>query len=312
MAGVLAMLLSAGTASAGEFPDRPLRFILGFGPGGPTDVIARTLADQLVAVLGQRVVVENCTGVSGNLATQAVAIADPDGYTFLIGASPLAVNETLFSDLPTRFGRDIAAVAPIGVTTGVLVVRPSLNVRTVGEFAALARSRSDALTYATVGVGSSSHLAGLAFDMQARSKMLPVAYRGGGEALKDLLGGRVDAWFAPITSVFGAIEGGQLVALATAGPERAASLPSVPTMEEAGFPGFDMRLWVGVFERADVPLERSRVIERAIAQVMAGKDMQAALEKQGIALLAMNRAEFNVFVANEIARWRMVAGALKY
>jgi tripartite-type tricarboxylate transporter receptor subunit TctC len=311
IAAALVFALSAGAAGAEEFPDRPLRFILGFGTGGPTDVLARTLADQLTSTLGQRVVVENRTGASGNIATQAVASADPDGYTFLIGANPLAVNETMFPDLTVKFGRDIVAVAPIGANANVLVVRPSLNAHTVAEFVALARTRADAVSYATVGVGSSSHLAGIAFDSHAHSKMLPVAYRGGGEALKDLLGGRVDAWFAPIPSVLGAIESGQLVALATTGPQHAASLPNLPTLAESGFPGFDMRLWVGVFERVDVPAERSQIIEHAIAQAMASKDMQAVLEKHGITPLLMTRAEFNSFVAAEIARWRGVGVALR-
>ena len=170
-------------AMAAGYPVRPIHVLLGFGSGGPTDVLARSLANGLSAELGQNVVVENRTGASGNIATQAVASAEPDGYTFLVGANPLAVNETLFPDFPVKFGRDIVAVAPIGATANVLVVRPSLKVRTVGEFAALARSRAEAVSYATVGVGSSSHLAGLAFDRQAGSKMLPVSYRGGGEAL---------------------------------------------------------------------------------------------------------------------------------
>lgn len=298
-------------ARADEYPTRPIHVLLGFGSGGPTDVLARSLANGLSAELGQNVVVENRTGASGNIATQAVASADPDGYTLLVGANPLAVNETLFPDFPVKFGRDIVAVAPIGATANVLVVRPSLKVRTIGEFAALARARADAVSYATVGVGSSSHLAGLAFDRQAGSKMLPVGYRGGGEALKDLLGGQVDAWFATIPSVLGAIAAGELVALATTGPQRVASLPTVPTMAESGFPGFDMRLWVGVFERAGVPPERNSVIERAIARAMASRNMQVALERQGITPLPMNRSEFNAFVAGEVTRWREMAPALK-
>ena len=298
-------------AQAETFPDKPIKFVLGFGTGGPTDVIARTLADQLSNDLGQKVIVENKTGASGNLATQAVASADADGYSYLIGASPLAVNESLFPDLPVKFGKDLIAVAPVGATANVLVVRPSLNVRTLADFVQRARTQPDAVSYATVGVGSSSHLAGVAFDLRAGTKMLPVAYRGGGEALKDLLGDRVDAWFAPIASVLGAVQAGQLVALASTGPQRVALLPDVPTLAESGFADFDIRLWVGVFARPEVPAAAMRVIEQAIMRAMTSKDMQAALERQGITPLSMNRAEFSAFVMREIERWQVVVAALK-
>ena len=238
----LALPLVAATwtnAVAGGFPDRPIKFILGFGTGGPTDIIARTLADRLSSELGQRVVVENKTGASGNLATQAAASADADGYTFLVAALPLAVNQSLFPDFPVKFGKDIVAVAPIGANGNVLVVRQSLNVDTLAKFVVRARVKPNAVSYATVGIGSSSHLAGVAFDQRAGTTMLPVSYRGGGEALKDLLAGQVDAWFAPIPSVLGSVQAGQVVALATTGTERSALLPTVPTMAESGFPGFE-------------------------------------------------------------------------
>jgi tripartite-type tricarboxylate transporter receptor subunit TctC len=309
---VVAVTATAWTNAFAEgFPDKPIKFILGFGTGGPTDVIARTLADQLSKDLGQRVIVENRTGASGNIATQAVASADADGYTFLIGASPLAINDSLFPDFPVKFGRDIEAVAPIGATANVLVVSPSLNVRTLADFIQRARSRSDAVSYATVGIGSSSHLAGIAFDLSARTKMLPISYRGGGEALKDLLGGRVDGWFAPIASVLGAVQAGQLVALATTGPQRVPWLPNVPTMAESGFPGFDIRLWVGVFARTGNPDDAMYVIETAIARAMASAEMQAALTSQGIAPLTLSRAGFDKFVVAEIERWKTVVAAFK-
>jgi len=308
-----AFILTAATTSAlaNNFPDRPIKFILGFGTGGPTDIIARTLADQLSKDLGQRVIVENKTGASGNLATQAVASADADGYSYLIGATPLAVNESLFPELPVKFGRDLVAVAPIGATANVLVVRPSLNVKTLAELIQRARSQPDAVSYATVGIGSSSHLAGVALDLRAGTKMLAIAYRGGGEALKDLLGGQVDAWFAPVASVLGAVQAGNLVALASTGPQRVPGLPNVPTMSESGFPGFDSRLWVGVFARTGVPADSMHVVEMAIARAMATADMQAALTTQGITPMTMSRPDFNKFVMTEIERWKTVVVAFK-
>jgi tripartite-type tricarboxylate transporter receptor subunit TctC len=314
---VVAILVLAATAAAwtgaraNDFPDKPIRFILGFGAGGPTDVIARTLADQLTRELGQRVIVENKTGASGNIATQAVASADADGYTYLVAATPLAVNHSLFPDFEVKFGKDLVAVAPIGANGNVLVVRPSLDMRTLAEFVAHARAKPSGVSYATVGVGSSSHLAGVAFDMRAGTIMLPVPYRGGGEALKDLLGGQVDAWFAPIPSVLGSIQAGQLIALATTGTQREALLPAVPTMSESGFAGFNISLWVGIFAPKGVPAPALQTIERGIARAMASPDMQATLERQGIAPLAMSRDEFGEFVMSEINRWKTVVAAFK-
>jgi tripartite-type tricarboxylate transporter receptor subunit TctC len=296
---------------AEAFPDRPIKFIVGFGAGGPTDIVARVLADQLSESLGRKVIVENKTGASGNIATQTAASADADGYTYLIGASPLAVNHSLFPDFPVKYGRDLVAVAPLGATANVLVVPPSLNVRTLADFVRHVREHPGAVTYATLGVGSSSHLAGVALDINAGTKMVPVSYRGGGEAAKDLLGGHVQAWFAPIPSVLDAVRAGQLVAIATTGPQRAAWVPDVPTISELAFADFDVRLWVGVFAPAGIPEDRMHLVETAVARAMASRDMQATLDAQGVTPFPMSRSQFDAFVVREIERWRTVVAALK-
>lgn len=310
-AAALVLLVATTVGAQAGFPEKPIKFVLGFGAGGPTDIVARTLAEKLSSDLGQSVIVENKAGASGNLATEAVAAADADGYTYLIGANPLAVNEALFPDLPVRFGKDLVAVAAIGATANVLVVRPALNVHTLAEFVQYARLKPGGVTYATVGIGSTSHLAGVAFDLRAGIKMVPVAYHGGGDALKDLLGGNVDAWFATIPSVLGAVKDGSLVALATTGPERSSWLPDVPTVAEFGYPGYDIRLWVGLFARKGVPEEPLRAIERAVGRVMASNDTQASLERQGIAPLSMTRDQFTRFVNQEIERAKTLVATFK-
>lgn len=306
---LLAAALAATSASAQI--SKPLKFVLGFGTGGPTDVIARTLADEVSKDLGQRVIVENKTGASGNIATQDVASAEADGTTFLIAATPLAVNHSLFPEFGVKFGRDIVAVAAIGANENVLVVRPELGVRTLADFVERARGKANALSYATVGVGSSSHLAGVAFDLRSGATTLAVSYRGGGDALKDLLGGQVDAWFAPIPSVLGAVQSGKLIALATTGPLRATLLPAVPTMDEQGFPGFDVRLWVGLFAPKGVPAPQMAAIEQAVARAMAAPEMRTTLQRQGISPMPMSRNEFTEFVHLEISRWQTVVAAIK-
>jgi tripartite-type tricarboxylate transporter receptor subunit TctC len=296
---------------AGGFPDRPIKFINGFGAGGPTDIVGRLLADKLSDDLGQNVIVQNESGASGNIATQDVAAGAADGYTYLVGASPLAANETLFPDFPVKFGQNIIAVAGIGATDNVLVVRPSLNVHTFAEFVHLARSKPNAISYATVGVGSPSHLAGVALDLRAGTEMLAVNYRGPGDALKDLLSGNVDARFASIPSVLGAIQDGRLMALATTGPERTSWLPSVPTIAESGFTGYDVRLWIGIFARSGVPMERLRCIEEAITHATASKEFAIALQLAGINRMSMSRDEFTGFVTADIARARTQIGVFK-
>jgi tripartite-type tricarboxylate transporter receptor subunit TctC len=309
---VAAFLVAALTAaSASAQTHKPLKFVLGFGGGGPTDVIARTLANEISKDLGQRVIVENKTGASGNIATQDVASAEADGTTFLIAATPLAVNHSLFPEFGVKFGRDIVAVAAIGANENVLVVRPELGVRTLADFVERARGKANALSYATVGVGSSSHLAGVAFDLRTGATTLPVSYRGAGDALKDLLGGQVDAWFAPIPSVLGAVQSGQLIALATTGPARAALMPSVPTMAETGFPDFDIRLWVGLFAPKGVPEPQMAAIEQAVARAMASPEVQTTLQRQSISPLSMSRDDFTEFVSLEINRWKTVVAAIK-
>jgi len=305
------VLASAASATVASFPDRPIKFISGFGAGGPTDIVARTLAKELSIDLGQNVAVENMVGATGDIATQAVANAAADGYTYLVGASPLAVNETLHSDLTIRFGRDLVAVAAIGATANVLVVRPTLNVRTLAEFVQRAREKPNGITYATLGIGSNSHLSGVALDARADTKMLPVVYHGVPDAVKDLLSGNVDVRFASIPEVLGAVQNGSLIALATTGPERSSWLPNVPTIAESGYPGFDVRLWIGIFARNGVPAEPMRVMEQAIARAMAADSTKASLERQGISPLSMSREEFTAFVTQEIARAKALAAAFK-
>lgn len=300
--GALA-LAAAAPAGAETYPDKPIRFVVGFGQGGPTDVAARALAEEIGALLGGKIYVENRPGASGNIATQAAATSPADGYTFLIGATPLAVNETLFPDFPIRFGKNIAAVGAVGATGNVLVAHPSLNVRTVADYVALARRQPGAVDYITLGRGSSSHLAGLEFERLAGVSLTPVPHLGNGEAVQDIVGGHVKSWFATIPSVVELVKGGQVVALGVTGPVRSASLPDVPTLSEAGLTGFDVRLWIGLFAPVGIPAERLRAFSDAFDRAIARPELQAVFAAQGIEKLKMTQPEFTAFVEADIARW---------
>lgn len=307
---VLLCLAGGLSAAAQNFPDRPIRFITGFGSGGPTDIVARTLADRLSETTPFKVIVDARPGASGNIATQAVAAAAPDGYTLLVAASPLAVNESLFRDLTVRYGRDLVAVAPIGATANVLVVNPASGIRTLADFTAAARARPGWVNYATLGTGSSSHLAGAAFDLGTGTRMVPVPYRAGADALRDVLAGSVQAWFATIPSVLEAIRSGTLTGLATTGPERSAWLADLPTIAEAAIPGYDVRLWLGLFAPAQVPAERLGALEQAVRRTLDTPEMRRILDVQGVAPLALDRPGFAAFVGAEVVRWKAVVSAL--
>jgi tripartite-type tricarboxylate transporter receptor subunit TctC len=300
----------APPARSQTYPDRTLHLVTGFGQGGPTDVAARVLADRMSVILGQPVIVESRPGASGNIATQVVANAAADGYTFLVAASPFAVNHWLFPDFRVKFGKDIIAVAGIGATSSVLVVNPSSNFHTLAEFKAYVTAHPGAVTYATVGKGTSSHLAGAAFDLQAGTKMLPVAYHTNGELVEAILGSHVTAWFATLSSVIELVRSGHLTGLAVTGPQRVASLPDIPTMAESGFPGFDVRLWLGLFAPAGTPADRIAVFETAFRRAMATPEMQKVFKNQGIEPMKLTRDQFTQFVNNEIARWKSVVDAL--
>ena len=305
-------LAAHGPSYAQQYPEKPIRIIVGFGQGGPTDVVARVLADQLSQKLTQRVYVENRPGASGNIATQALASGDADGYTYMVGASPFAINHSLFPDFPVKFETDVAAVRSIGATTNALVVNPRLKIAGLSEFIRFAKAGGpESVSYITLGQGSSSHLAGVEFDRLAGTKMLPVPYRGSGEALQDVVAGQVMAWFAPISSVGELVKAGKLNALGVTGPRRVAELPDVPTLDEAGLKGFDVRLWVGLFARTGIPKERLEVFERALSSATQTKTYISTLSMQGIEPMEMTRSEFGSFVRSEIARWKVVVGNLR-
>ena len=298
-------------AVAETYPDGPIRLVIGFGQGGPTDVAARLLGDKMGASLGQTVFVENKPGASGNIATQTAAEADADGYTLLIGALPLAVNHSRFPDFPVQFGRDIVALAAIGATNNVLVVNPDVAAASVEEFAALAAIEPDTVSCGTFGKGSSSHLGMAEFETRAGVDLLEVPYTNNSETVNDILGGHINCWFAPVPSVASLVAAGDLRAIAVTGPERASTLPQTPTFAELGYEGFDVRLWVGLFGRADIAADRLDLLEQTAADVLATDDMQAELTRLGLDPLDFDRQGFTDFVNQEIDRWSAIGSSLQ-
>jgi tripartite-type tricarboxylate transporter receptor subunit TctC len=296
-------------AQAQTYPTKPIRIVVGFAPGGPSDIISRLVGTKMGEVLGQQLVIENKTGAGGTIATEAVGRADPDGYTILNAPLANAVNETLYPNLKYRVGDGLVAVAPLAETANVLVVHPSLGVKSVAELIALAKSKPDAILYATAGRGSATHLASELFNMMAGTKLGPVHYRGGGDALKDLLSGEVKVMISSIAPVLSFIRNGQLTGLATTGPKRDDALPELPTLSEAGLAGFDVRLWQGFTGPAGIPRPVIEKFAGAAAQALKAPDLKDALIQQGFSALTGTPDEFDAFYRNEVVKWRKVIEA---
>lgn len=310
-AAAVAMLtlgaLGAQPARA-EFPDRPLRIVVPFTPGGGTDIVARQLAKGLTDELGQSVIVENRPGGSTIIGTENVAKSPPDGYTMLMATFAHAVNPAIHKKLPYDTERAFAPVALIGKSPNVLVVSPNskFKFKTVQDILTYARANPGKLTFGSYGNGTSAHLAGELFKSLAKVDILHVPYKGSGPGINDLIGGQIDMIFSTSASVSGQVKNEQLRALAVTTQDRSPSYPGVPTVAEAGVPGYYVDSWYGVFVAQGTP---GAVIDRlnvAIKNVSTKPDFQAALELEGLVASVGTPAALGEYVKQEEGRWSKI------
>lgn len=305
-AGLLA-IGACGTAAAQEFPaNKTITLVVGFSAGGATDTAARIIARKLSDNLGQSVVVDNRPGAGGNIAHQAVANAAPDGTTILLGSiGPLSIAPHLMK-LPYDPVRDLAPIT-MGVNfPNVLVVHPALEVKSLAEFIALAKAKHGALDYASSGVGSASHMAGEMFNHRAGVDILHVPYKGGSQALVDVVGKRVSAYYSTPSSAAPHIKSGNVIALATTGLERSEALPDTPTIAESGFQGFNATNWYAFVAPGKTP---DKILERwnkELVSVLNSPDVHAELAKQGLTPMPGTRQELKDYIANESATWAKI------
>jgi tripartite-type tricarboxylate transporter receptor subunit TctC len=306
--GVIALALAAGGAALaqGSYPNRPVRIVVGFAAGGPSDIISRTVGAKMSELMGAQFVVENKTGAAGVLATQEVARAAPDGYTLLNTPLATATNEFLSKTIKYEYGKDLIAVCPQAETANILVVHPSLWVRSIPELIKLAREEPGKLQYATAGRGSATHLASELFNMIVGIKTVPVHYRGGGDTVKDLLSGQVKLMFSTIAPVQEFVKDGRLIGLATTGPRRDPAFPALPTIAESGYPDYDVRLWIGMTAPAGTPKDIIVRLADANRRALESPEIQKALVAQGFAPMIGSAEDFDAFYRAERAKWGKV------
>jgi tripartite-type tricarboxylate transporter receptor subunit TctC len=286
------------------WPDRPVRLVVPFPPGGPTDLVARPLAQRLTEALGQPVIVENRGGAGGNLGAEAVAKAPPDGHTLLLSnVGVLAVNRFLYRSLAFDPERDFAPVALVAGAPVALVVHRDVPARSVAEFVAWTRAQPGPVPYGSAGAGSPGHLAGEVFRSLTGAALAHLPYRGSAPALQDLAAGHIPAMFDPVQSPLGQIQAGRVRALALSAPQRSQALPEVPTMAEAGVPGHTMVAWWSVVAPATTPAPVIARLATEIARIGAAPDWQAALARQGISPMLRGPAELSAFLRAEAERW---------
>jgi len=302
IAGLAALALLGGPAAAQDYPNRPVRWILGFAAGGPTDIVVRIIGQYLSEKLGQQFVIENRPGAGGNLATQAVVTSPPDGYTLLAIAHVHAINATLYRQLPYNFIRDIEPVAGMVQMPNVMEVHPSVPAKSVAEFIAYAKANEGKLSYASAGNGTSAHLATELFKAMTGVQLLHVPYRGSGPALVDIMSGRIQVMFDTLSSSIPHIRDGKLRALGVTTAKRSDALPDVPTVADT-VPGFEVTAWFGVGVPKATPVAVVERLNREVNAALADPKIKARFAELGAIPFVATPADMVKHVALETEKW---------
>jgi len=306
---LVAMLLAAG-ARAEDWPAKPIRIVVPFSPGGVADNSARVVAEPLAQRLGQPVLVENRPGASGNIGTAQVAQAAADGYTLLLGFDgTMVINPHVFAKIPFDTLRDFAPVTKLGDATLVLVAHPSVAAKNLAEFIALARTTPRSWPYGTSGTGGTPHLAGELLVQRTQLRLEHVPYKGGGQAITDVVGGQIPLVFTAIATAQQYVRAGRLTALAVPGARRSSALPEVPTFQESGLEGFDVSSWTGIFAPASTPPPVVARLQKELAAVLRSSFVKERYAVLGIEPVGNAAGEFAAQVSADLARWGKVVKA---
>ena len=297
----------AQPSPATSYPSKPIRLVVPFTPGGSTDILARAVGQELTKAWGQAVIIDNVPGAGGAIGAEKVAKAAPDGYTLLMGhIGTLAVNPSLYPNLPYDPIKSFTPVAWVARVPNVLVVHPSVKANNVKELVALAKANPGRLNYGSGGNGSAANLATEYFKLQTGTAILHIPYRGTAPAVTDLLGGQIQVLFTGAPAVLGQIKNGQLRALAVSSPTRLAALPDLPTVAESGYKGFEADQWYGVVAPAGTPKDVVARLNSQINQALTAADMKTRLNNEGAIATPATPEAYGQLIAREIARWKPV------
>lgn len=310
----LAALCAQGTAwadAAESYPNKPVRIVIGYGAGGPTDVVGRMLAAKLQAALGQAFVVENKPGAGSNLASEQVAGSAPDGYTLLLAAAPITMNGLLYKNLKWDVQKSFEPVSLVMSAPAVLAVHPAVPANNLQELIALAKKQPGKLSFGSTGNGGSQHVAGEMLKQRAGIDLMHVPYRGAAAALTDLISGQLTMAFMTSVSSIPNLTAGRVRPIAVAAAKRLAALPDVPTMSEAGLPGFESDSWNGLFAPAGTPAAVVAKLQREVAKAIAAPDFRDKLVPQGADLVGSTPAEFRAHIKKEVEHWDKLFKTIK-
>ena len=301
--GATALLFCATLASGQAYPTKPVRLVVAYPPGGPNDIVGRTVAQKLTELLGQTIIVDNRSGAGGNVGTDAVAKAAPDGYTLLIGAGAMTIAPSLYLKLPYDVVRDFAPVSLVATSAFVLLLHPAVPARSVKELVDLARKRPAALNCASAGLGAPPQLAAELFQSMTGTKLNHIPYKGATPALIDLVGGQVDLYFGGIASAVPHIQSGRLRGLAVTSRKRSATLPNLPTLDENGLRGFDVSTWFGILAPAGTPRDIVGRLHAATIKAVASPDVRDRLQLTGLEPESSTPEQFANHIKEEIVKF---------
>ena len=294
-------------ATGSAWPAKPLRWISPFAPGGGADITSRIIAQKLGPALNQQVLVDNRSGAGGNIGVDIAAKAPPDGYTLVLGTiGPIAINVSLYKKLPFDPARDLLPITQAANALNVLVVHPSLPAKTVKEVIAIAKARPGELSFGSSGPGATDHLAGELFKTLTGVNMVHVPYKGGAPAMLDLMAGQVQTVFSTVSTAIGAIKGGKVRAIAMTGDKRFELMPELPTIAEAGVPGFEVRNWYGVFVPAGTPRDIVARLNSELVKILQMPDVKSKMLASGIEALHSTPEQFAAYIQSETKRWAKV------
>jgi tripartite-type tricarboxylate transporter receptor subunit TctC len=308
---VAGMLLAAPAVAAERYPARPVRLVVPFAPGGGTDISARILAEGLSQALGETVVVDNRPGAGSIVGTEIVAKSTPDGYTLLLGNISMAFNAALYKKLPFDAIRDFTPISLVTDQPNILVAHPSIAAKNFKEFAALARAQPGKLTFGSAGIGTGTHLAMELLLMSHKMNLVHVPYKGTGPALTALLGNQISVFFSTFASALPHVKGGRLRAYAVSSAKRAATLPEVPTVAEAGVPGYQYSTWYGLLAPAGTPRPLIGQLNKATVTVLNSPATREKYLAQGVDPIPSTAAEYAAYLRSETAKWAKVVKAAK-